>query len=361
MARFGAAILVGALGAIASIGACAIDENGSSSDGGNTIDVVNPIDGGGDRDAPQDVTFDIPDLGVFETESGVPCTCVASVPNGYTVVEYVADQQPTCSKGYATPNNYMENPSAQPSTCTCTCGSTPTSGSCACGADPATFDISSGNGNCTDNTSESLQASAGSCYTTSQSLSPNGNKLNDMLAAPHTTCTAQVTCGAPTKTAIIPDASVEQGRTCTLISGLTSCNGGTCIPNQGAPFAMCVTNNKSDPCPPSFPIAHTVGTGVTDDRACTGACTTCSATNAGSCGTPQLVLYAGDGNCGSQGTTTTLPADNTTCTSVGFGGGQTFDSAKYTISHTGGACAFNGSFGATGTLGLSNTFRVCCR
>ena len=263
-----------------------MDESGTSSDGGPTIDVTFDVqnDGGGPdvgQDAVQDVTYDIPDLGVFETESGAPCTCVPSVPSGYTVVEYVPNQQPTCSTGYATPNNYYESPTAQPSTCTCVCGTTPTSASCACGNNPASFDISSGNGNCTDLTNESVNASVGSCYTTAQTLVPNGNKLNNMLAGPANNCTAQGTCGTPTKTTTIPSVSVQQGRTCTLTAQTTTCGGGTCIPTQGSPFSMCVTNNKNDPCPSSFPISHSVGTGVTDTRACSGQCTSCSLTNAG--------------------------------------------------------------------------------
>src|SRR4051812_20429227 len=102
MTRIGAGILLGVLGACASIGACALDENGTASDGG-TLDVSVDVgvDAGTDvtQDVVQDVTYDIADLGVFETESGAPCTCVPSVPNGYTVVEYVPDQKPGCSAG----------------------------------------------------------------------------------------------------------------------------------------------------------------------------------------------------------------------------------------------------------------------
>jgi hypothetical protein len=365
MKRVGLGILVGAVGAAVSIGACALDESGSASDGGPTLDVTTDvqIDGGGPdvgQDAPQDVAYDIPDLGVFETESG-PCTCVASVPSGYTVVEYVPNQRPTCTTGYASSNDYVENPTAQPSTCTCTCGSTPLTGSCSCGTDPATFNISSGNGNCTDVTNENVQANVGSCYKTGQTLNPNGNKLNNMLAAPATPCTAAGTCGTPSKVTNIPTASVEQGRSCALTAATTTCTGGTCIPDQGTPFSMCVTNQKSDPCPSSFPITHVVGASVSDTRACVGQCTTCTLVDAGTCGVPQLLLYSGDNNCGGNGSSVTIPADNSTCTNAGYGNGTTFDSAHYTISHAGGACAFTGSFGASGSLGVTGPFHVCCR
>ena len=104
MTRVGAGALLGTLGAIVSLGACALDESGIASDGGSTLDVVGndvQIDGGPDvgQDAPIDVTYDVPDLGVGETEAGVPCTCVSSVPSGYTIVEYVSNQRPTCTAG----------------------------------------------------------------------------------------------------------------------------------------------------------------------------------------------------------------------------------------------------------------------
>jgi hypothetical protein len=357
--------LLGAFGAIVSVGACALDESGTASDGGNTIDVTNDVrtDGGGPdvtQDAVQDVTYDIPDLGVFEAETG-PCTCVPSVPTGYSVVEYVPNQRPGCTANYGSSSDLLENPSTQPSTCTCSCGSTPQSAACACGSDPATFNISSGNGNCTDVTNESLMANVGSCYKTAQPLNPNGNKLNNMLAAPATACTAGGTCGQPTKTSMIGSATTDQGRACRLTAPTTTCTGGTCIPIQGGPFSMCVSDGTNAACPSDFPITHNVGTGTQDNRACAGQCTTCTLVDAGSCGVPQLMLYSGDNNCGGNGSSVTIPADNSTCVSAGYAGGTTFDSSRYTISHNGGACGFTGSFALSGSFTLTGAFHVCCR
>jgi len=369
MTRVGAGALLGTLGAIVSLGACALDESGVASDGGSTLDVVGndvQIDGGPDvgQDAPIDVTYDVPDLGVGETEAGVPCTCVSSVPSGYTIVEYVSNQRPTCTAGiYGQQQDVVENPTAQPSTCSCTCGSTPsTQPTCSCGTNPATFNISSGNGNCTDAPGQTLMAST-TCYKTSQSLNPNGNKLNNMLAAPATACTSSGgTCNAPTKTQTFPSPSVDQGRACKLTAATSTCTGGTCIPTQGGPFGLCVTNFTTAPCGGAFPVTHVVGSSVTDTRSCgPGTCSSCTLSNAGTCGTPQLLLYVGDNNCGSNGTTTTLPADNTTCTATSLGNSATFDSAKYTVSDNGAACSYSGgTFAPQGGLSVSGAFNICC-
>ena len=126
---------------------------------------------------------------------------------------------------------------------------------------------------------------------------------------------------------------------------------------------MCVTNSTLQACPSDFPIPHIVGTGVSDTRACgPSACTQCALVDAGTCGVPQLTLYSGDNNCGNTGSSVTIPADNSTCVSAGFGNGATFDSARYTIAQSGGACGYaQGAFGPTGSLGVTGAIRICCR
>ena len=365
MRRVGLGLALGAISAVAAVAACALDESGAASDGGSP-DVVT-LDGGpdgnfADADAA-DVTFDVPDLGVGETEAGLPCTCVTDVPNGYTVVEYVAKQQPGCTAGYDASTDYLENPQAGASTCSCTCSGAPANAACSCGANPATFDVSSGNGNCTDVTNESLQANAGTCFGVAQSLNPLGNKLNDMLVAPASPCKASGgTCGAGTPTQTFPTPTVDQARTCTLAAPTAACNGGTCIPSQGGPYALCVTNFAVGSCGglTDFPVAHLVGTGTQDDRSCGPSPCTCSVLDAGSCGTPTLDLWNTSTSCGGS-PDESLPADNATCSSVGFANGQTFASTRYSVAQSGGACGFTGTFSAQGGVVLTNRFTICCR
>ncbi len=366
MRRISLGIVVGAFGASCAIGACALDESGTFSDGGGGPDVIS-VDGGPDADVvsqdvtQEDVSYDVPDLGVGETEAGLPCTCVSAVPNGYTIVEYVSDQRPGCSTGYGASKDYVENPTSAQPTCSCSCSATPTQApTCSCGANPATFNISSGNGNCTDITNESVVANVGSCYKTAQSLIPTGQKLNNMLAAPATPCTAAGgQCALPSKTSNIPAPTAQQGRTCNLTASTASCTGGVCIPTQGTPFGLCVTNFTAAACPSAFPVAHTAGSAISDTRACNNSCS-CTMTSTGTCGVPQLTLYSGDNNCGTSGTNVTLPADNTTCTNAGYGNGTTFDSARYTITQSGGACGLSGSSTLTGALGVTSPFTICC-
>lgn len=356
-------VVVGALGAIASIGACALDESGTASDG-SVPDVTTDVGiDGGNPDVVQDVTYDIPDLGVFETESGLPCTCVPTPPTGYGFVEYVPDQRPSCTTGYnPAPKDFLENANGPPAQCGCSCVSTPSSAACSCGNNPATFDIASGNTTCGDAVNQPVMANVGTCYTTAQPLNPGGQKLNMMQASlGNTTCGPFGSCALPTKTQNVPDASVEQGRACDLDAGTTSCSGGnTCVPTQGNPFSMCVTNGTMDPCPNGFPIPHTAGTSTIDSRACSNTCG-CSLVDAGSCGTPQLTLWEGDKNCGNTGSSVTMPVDNATCVNAGYGGGTTFNSARYSITHTGGACGLVGSSNPIGGYVLTGMFRVCCR
>jgi hypothetical protein len=367
MERVRLGIAIGTIGAVCALGACALDESGTFSDGGAGPDVIIGPDGGPDvtqQDVTQeDVSYDVPDLGVGETEAGLPCTCVSSVPSGYTIVEYVPNQRPACSTGYGSQKDYVENPTAAASTCSCTCGATPTQApTCSCG-NPATFNISSGHGNCTDVKNESLQA-ATNCYKTAQSLNPGSQQLDDMLAAPASACTASGgACANPTKVQTIPAPTSDQGRVCNLSASTSTCsNNGICIPTQASPYGLCVTNFTMDACSdPNFPVTHVVGTGISDTRTCgPSACTSCTVTNTGTCGTPQLTLYPpNENNCG--GTSSiTLPADNSTCTAVGLGNGATFGSAKYSVSQSGGTCGYTGTFTPQGALSVTGAFNVCC-
>lgn len=363
--RFGLAL--GALTAIVGIGACALDEGGTYSDSG-VPDVTSEVgfpDASLDMNAAEDVTYDVPDLGMGETESGGPCTCVTSIPAGYSVVEYVPNSRPNCdTPNYGGHTDWMESPTAAPSTCSCTCATPNPAPLCSCGQ-PATFNISSGNGNCTDVTNETATAAlAPGCDKTSQSINPGGNKLNNMLAAPsaQNQCAPQGgSCQNPAKTTNFPPFTTEMGRSCPLTAPTATCNGGVCVPTQGAPYALCITNMTNDTCPGDFVVPHLVGTSVQDNRSCgPDPCTTCNLVDAGSCGVPQLTLYDTDNNCGSNGSPVTLPVDNTTCKAANYGNGQTFASARYSVGHLGGACGLAGAFTPMGGVGVTGGYTICC-
>ncbi len=363
--RFGLAL--GALAALIGIGACALDESGTFVDSGITPDVFQP-DASLDMNAAEDVTYDVPDLGTGETESGLPCTCVVPPDAGnYVYVEYTPTSRPNCdTPAYANHVDWQEVIAWTPDTCSCTCSAPNPSPTCTCGAQP-TFAISSGNGNCTDVTNENLQAALGppGCDKSQQMLNPGSGKVNNMLAAlGNTTCaTTGGGCGNPNKVMTSGGPpTVGMGRACPLQAATSTCNGGNvCVPTQGAPYKLCVTNMTNDPCPSDFPVQHLVGT-VQDSRGCgPNACGpgSCTLTDSGTCGVPQLILSPGDNNCG--GTTVTLPVDNKTCVTTTFGDSVNISSTHYTIAQSGGACGLTSGFNPTGGVVTTGGYAICCQ
>ena len=356
---------LGAAVAAAFVGACALDESGTTTDGGGPD--VTPVEAGGpdaDADAAEDVTYDVPDLGVGETESGLPCTCVSTAPQGYEYVEYVPNQRPPCSAGYDASADWLENVQATPASCTCTCGSTPTAPPvCTCGTDPVTFGVKSGHGNCTDYTGEALAASAApGCDLAPQTITATGNGVDDILALPPAACTAKGgTCPAGQPKQQVAPYTVDQGRSCTVAASLGSCSGGTCVPTQGSGYKLCVTDFKtvSNTCPlSSFPVPHLVGGSVSDSRACGGNCT-CGIVDAGTCGTPQIDLWKVSANC-SGPPDLTIAADGT-CQAINQGNVLAVTSSRYSTTDTTSACGYNGNYNATGGAVLANRFTICCQ
>jgi hypothetical protein len=352
---------LGSVAALAALGSCAIDESGTGDGSFPDVAFDVSIEAGLDADAVEDVTYDVPDLGTGETDTGAPCTCVTSVPSGYTVVEYVPDQRPGCTTGYSASKDYVENPTAAASTCSCTCGTTPTQApTCSCG-NPASFNVSSGKTDCTTVPDAGTLLASTNCYKTPQTITATGGNLAEMGVSPPTACTASGgNCGAPSKTATFPKASASSGRACNLQDSIGTCSGGVCVPSQGAPFDLCVTNLTMDACPTAdFPYSHVVGDGIADTRSCGPDSCGCSIVNVGTCGTPQVELWLTSGNC-SGPPSQTLPADGTTCTPVAYGNTATFNSTAYTVSQSGGACGFSGTYAPTGSLGVTNQVRICC-
>jgi hypothetical protein len=365
-ARLG--LVLGVTAALIGIGACALDESGSYSDGGVLPDVIVQNDASLDMNAAEDVTYDVPDLGVGETESGLPCTCVIPPDAGnYVYVEYTPTSRPNCdSPAYANHVDWQEVMTWTPDTCSCVCNSPQPPPGCSCGNTP-TFAISSGNGNCTDVTDASLQAAqAPGCDKSSQTLNPGSGEVNNMKASlGQATCAPfGGGCGNPTKNITSGGTpTIGMGRACPLQAATSTCNGGNvCVPTQGAPYSLCVTNMTNDPCPSDFPVRHLVGTGTQDNRGC-GPSTcgpgSCTIVDSGTCGVPQIVLSPNDNNCG--GTTVTLPVDNTTCVQTSFGDSVTIDSTRYTITQSGGACGLASAFNPTGGVVATGGYAICCQ
>ena len=367
------ALALGIAGALGSVGACSLDESGSENDGGVQPDVTSDVlvakDASTDAtatDAIEDVSYDVPDLGTGETEAGVPCTCVVPPPQGYTFVEYDPTTQPNCDPQYGNHTDWMEVPSWSPASCSCVC-TPPTGVMCSCG-NTVSFAISSGNGNCTDNTNESLSANLGppGCDTNNQTLNPGNGGVNNMQAAlpTQTTCAPQNgTCGPPMKTQTLPPYVTENGRMCPLQGATSACNGSNvCVPTPAnSSYALCVTNMTTQACPGAFPVTHLVGNSVQDSRTCgPSSCSpgSCGIVDAGTCGTPQLVLSPNDNNCGGQ--TVTLPADGTTCVQTSFGNGVMIHSARYTVAQSGGACGLTSPFAPEGQVAVNGGYNICC-
>ncbi len=361
-------IALGVFSAFAVLGACSLDESGSFDSGGPDVIVTNDS-GVLDVISAEDVTYDVPDLGVGETESGLPCTCVTSIPAGYNVVEYSATTQGNCSTGYASkPLLWMENPTAGTTTCTCTCSPTPSQNpTCTCGA-TVDFDVTGGSNNQCNSVAGQKITAGSTCYNTTQNLtSPaNSNDINYLKAAvaPNACATMNnAQCGQGAADASIPAYAIDHGESCTLEAGTATCtNNGVCIPTQATAYELCVTNGQVEPsCPfTDFPEMHLVGTSVTDSRACGPNSCSCSVTEAGTCQPPVLFLDTNNGNCNPN--SATIIADNTTCTNPGYGSIETINSASYSVAYgSGAACGFTGNYGPTGGLAMSGGYTICCR
>jgi len=357
-ARLGLAL--GAISAIAAIAACALDETGLAGDGGGP-DVITVLDGGPDADAAEDVTYDVPDLGVGETESGLPCTCVTGVPVNYVVVEYDPTQRVACTPGYGTSADLEEVLSSPSAQCSCSCNGTPTTApSCACGNDPATFTLHGGMSDCTAYNNVTVKANNGSCFTTPQTLPITGNGGAYMLAIPSSSCAASGgQCGPGTPKQTLPDASIAQGRSCDQTAASGACNGGVCLPSPESGYELCITNHTAaTSCNafPDFPEAHLVGDNVVDNRGCSGTCG-CGIVDAGSCGDPVLELWNTANNCAG-------PADvvlDASCSQANEPNNPTFNSTRYDVPHSGGACGVTSSTSPTGGVVPTNRYVICCR
>ena len=367
MTRVGAGAYLGAFFAVVFVGACALDESGTSSDGGPTLDVTTDVvgvDGGPDVGpdvtggvAPADADAQPIDVFVGGCEGGTTCALTGS----YTIVEYDPTGRPGCNAGYTQKPDLIESPQPANNSCSCSCGGPATSPTCKCGNNPAAFDIVYGN-NCGNATNPNDLLADTNCYTQTQSLSGNADAI---IAKPDAGCTASGgSCGNANVMKSFTTTSTPTRR-CDAPLGGASCSSGqgVCVPTPGSGYALCVTDGTPTfTCPAKFPNKHVVGTGISDTRACN--CTgSCAINNFGTCGTPKLALYgASDNSCSGSPAVLTADGQNSSCVN-GFGTNPQFGSAKYTVPFNNNAtCGYSGGQSVTGSVTLDNSaYVICCQ
>jgi hypothetical protein len=354
MLRLRVALGVGAAIAIGAIGACALDESGTAGDsGGPDVGADVHFDAG---DAG-DVFIDVPAIDVFLPGCDAGSTCVANVPGGYKIVEYVPTTLTGCTPGYGQQADLIENPTAGTATCSCGCGSsTPTSNpNCACTNNLAAFDVLYGQ-NCGQANSPTELLADVNCYKMTQAISGNADAL---IAKPDAGCTA--TGGACGGSAASSSFTVNAPKTrrCDLnTSNTPPCQaGGICVPNPTNPYVICITDGTMNPCPSNL-TTHVVGTNAVDTRACV--CTgTCGISSVGTCGNPTLTLYSSN-DCTTGGTN--LTANGSSCT-AGFGNNPSWQSAKYASQNSNAQCGYSGGQYVDGGVSLDSNgaYRICCQ
>jgi hypothetical protein len=362
MARF--ALVFGGLAGAGVVGACGLESGGPGGDidsGGSDVVIT---DGGVDivmlPDAPMDIMT--PDLGTGETESGMLCTCTPQVPNGWSVVIYNQKMRPACGKDFDMPSNVIENPTAQPATCNCTCSMNPQTQPACTGN--VSFGLNFGPANTCVEQQQTIVA--GTTCTAGPfgpySAPDGGGGLDDLAVKANAPSPSGGACGGVNVTKGGPMPTSEQGRTCKPKAAPGTCGQGLCVPTPNAPDGICIQMAGVRMCPGGFPNTHYVGTGATpifDGRICTPS-QGCAFTNMGACSTPSLSFWAQNNpNCNG-GPQYTKPSD-TSCTQVSHGDGPlTYGSTRYGSNISGAACGYGGACNSGGSVSPANIVTICC-
>ena len=330
-------------------------ETGQGSDGSGADDSGS---GGGDG-CP---TVEICDNGVDDTcdglidcadpacQSGWTCT-PSAVPPGWALVEYAEMSQPDCSVGYAAPSDALEGPDGKPATCACACDVAGI-GSCESGDFTVTPNVATPT--CTGLPVTS-PASGGACSPAAAKYTAHAGGMLQVAPVPYTpgSCTPAPSGTPP------PVEYAGEGRICTATQTGAGCpSGGVCAPAPGSAFDLCIVASGAQPCPSGFTNAHSVGSGVTDDRGCTPC--TCGGATA-QCANASLTLFtASDCSMGAQ----SLPAANTCVAfpsmTMGGGGNGTFVAYEYSAVVQGESCPPS-AVSAKGGVSLAGIQTVCCR
>ena len=284
-------------------------------------------------------------------------TCTpASVPAGWSLVEYVPNSQPsTCSPGYGSPTNVFEGPSGAAATCGCTCNVT-TAGSCESGNFMVTTNGASPTCGGVPVTSP---ANGGACSPATVNYTP---QMNNPMMQVDPAAYAPGSC-TPDPTQSVPAIKyAAQGTVCADTNGAgTGCAaGGVCAPAAtGGGFALCIEASGTQTCPAGFTKQHLIGTAsgnVTDTRGCS-ACTCAGAT--AQCQSATLTLFTSS-SCTGAGAA--VQADDT-CrnfpTPSGGGANPTYVAYEYTAAVQGESCPPS-SVSPNGAVTFTPASTVCC-
>jgi len=289
------------------------------------------------------------DRGTGVTDSGVPCTCVASPGNGWQFIAYARDNQGAdCPSQFSTKKFAVEETKMSAAQCMCSCAPN-LPANCAVNI---SIDVFKQSGTCTGSPNATVSGSNTvppvACVPTNQFDANNGP-----LSA-KATATVMPSGGSctPTSTATI-DSDLHKGQGCNLTGSLGfGCSGtDACVPNPSSGFALCVMNPMPKAtCPPGFPTQHRVGSGKIDSRDCQPACA-CTPN-------PQCTLsvqFFQNGNC-NMATGLPLAVDGT-CHGISnmYDHFNSFNFNATVMQQ----CTASG-FMPIGSVSLSDEFTICC-
>jgi hypothetical protein len=300
--------------------------DGTGDDGQTDADAQSGPDGSEDVDAPNDVA----------SEPDSP-TCVASIPVGWSLVEYEAAQG-DCPQGNA-PDAVVTNPMVGATACTCSCNNTV----------PPT---------CDDGVLQTYYSNDNSCGTVGAAIAFSGAcvDLGASQVAPHFGANAL----APSGGQCMSTEAQDNSQLTSTPAGLCNvpgpdqesvCNGGS--PNG---FEACVVSAGDVSCPIGPFAVRTVVYGQVSLQC--GACGAC--TSGGSCGSATLTLYsANQPPCSANNLVVAFNVDGN-CYSDGADANLDVEYASYaaTLTPPQGTCSVpppSAAFMPTGTQ------TVCCR
>jgi hypothetical protein len=195
-------------------------------------------------------------------------------------------------------------------------------------------------------------AGGGACTPATANYTAHAGGMLQVAAAPYApgSC-SPVPSGTPP-----PVAYAAQGRVCSPNQTGAGCaNGGVCAPSTGSDFGLCIIASGTKTCPAGFTNAHSVGSGVTDDRGCS-ACTCGGAT--AQCANASLTLFT-ESDCSMGGQS--IAATNTCAPfpSMPMNGNSTFVAYEYSAVVQSESCPPS-TVTAKGGVSLAGVQTVCC-
>jgi hypothetical protein len=359
------------------------DTGPGKADTGPFADATNDVSTDAPTDAPADVGPCVPTNGGVEdcddgldndcngkTDCADPAcdpthTCIATPPNGWSLVGEADDARPACPAEYPTATDLDVVAGTGAGTCSCDCS--PTVPAEACNAQTSTVRISGVNTCNGADTTQSVFAAQGACSAlTSPIAVPNGQSFGKS-----TPPAAPTACGAATQITTVPP--ITAGRTCAPTAAPTfgiGCGvGQVCARKASAGLALCVQKSGTiDACPGTYPARKTAGSASepvdagpdADDGGDAGAPATVDnrTCNACACNTPSctatVTLYE-NANC-SGSTTGALGAACGATTNKNF----TALAFKSATSGTGCSVAAGFNTATAGAISFTGPTTICC-